>query len=105
MLSIEASTLSLVKLRSRRRHDADQAIEDDLQHRQPLERDEAGVDDPFDGLVVGGFLVDAEQAVDFSLFEDSVAAHWTSSSTSRTSTILAGAAAMLVLATSSSRRR
>jgi hypothetical protein len=60
----------------RGRHQPDQPVKDDLQHRQPLVGDQRGIDDGADagaaGLVVAG-QVEAEQAVDLILVQDALA--------------------------------
>jgi hypothetical protein len=56
-------------------HQPHQTVEDDLQHRQALVRDERGVDDGLDAGLLGPVFpeVEAQQAVDLILVEDAFA--------------------------------
>ena len=77
MRSSETSTLSEVKFRRLRRHQSDQPIEDDLQHRQPLVGDHRRVDDRSDaGIVIQRNVgkAEAEQRIDFFLRQDALGA-------------------------------
>ena len=101
--------------------DADQPVEDDLQHRQAFIGYQAGIDDAVHAgavAIVGRAVGVAEQIIDLALVQRlgdvvrgrvplgvRIVAHWTSNSVNRTSTTRAGAAARLARAISCSRRR
>ncbi len=56
-----------------RRHDPDQPVEHDLEHRQALVGDQPGADDPLHAVAVDVLrtaVVEAEQAVDLGLVQD-----------------------------------
>ena len=65
------------EIAQRRRHQPDEPVEDDLQHRQTLVGDHRRIDDRADaGIVVERDVgqAEAEQAVDFVLVEDALGA-------------------------------